>query len=146
MRQLANWSSQHEKCGGPKQYEEEFLLTCIQYVLANLELRRPSAGSQVRENSFAGHKYELNAGRIHSIDLLLSTYETAVQKNLELINAKNKLEQQACQLPKRTPRGKQFWRRRARSSRLSCHSISRTKCHSVLPSPRHHHRTRRGLL
>lgn len=81
-----------------KPYEEEFLLSRIQYVLANLELRRASEGSQVREIFFAGHKYELNARRMHSIDLLLSTYETAVQKNLELSSAKNKLEQQAGQL------------------------------------------------
>jgi serine phosphatase RsbU (regulator of sigma subunit)/CheY-like chemotaxis protein len=78
-----------------KPYDEEFLLSRIQYVLANLELRLASKGKPVTEIFFAGHKYELHSGRIHSIDLLLSTYETAVQKNLELSKAKEKLEEQA---------------------------------------------------
>lgn len=81
-----------------KPYEEEFLLSRIQYVLANLELRLASPGKAVTEIFFAGRKYQLHTGRIHSIDLLLSTYETAVQKNLELSKAKEKLEEQAEQL------------------------------------------------
>jgi len=81
-----------------KPYDEEFLLSRIQYVLANLELRRQAGGKQATEIYFAGHKYQLTSDRIHSIDLLLSTYETAVQKNLELSRAKEKLEEQAEEL------------------------------------------------
>ncbi len=81
-----------------KPYDEEFLLSRIQYVLANLELRRQAGGKQATEIYFAGHKYQLTSERIHSIDLLLSTYETAVQKNLELSKAKEQLEEQAVQL------------------------------------------------
>ncbi len=81
-----------------KPYDEEFLLSRIQYVLANLELRRQAAGKEATEIYFAGHKYKLTTDRIHSIDLLLSTYETAVQKNLELTKAKEQLEEQAEQL------------------------------------------------
>ena len=81
-----------------KPYDGEFLLSRIQYVLANLALRRQSGGGRTTEIFFAGHKYRLTTDRIHSIDLLLSTYETAVQKNLELSRAKEQLEQQAEQL------------------------------------------------
>lgn len=81
-----------------KPYDEEFLLSRIQYVLANLELRRQSVGKEATEIYFAGHKYNLTTERIHSIDLLLSTYETAVQKNLELTKAKEQLEVQAEEL------------------------------------------------
>ena len=81
-----------------KPYEEEFLLSRIRTVLANLELRRQAGGGQASEIFFAGRKYHLTSDRIHSLDLLLSTYETAVQKNLELSHAKEKLEQQAVQL------------------------------------------------
>lgn len=81
-----------------KPYDEEFLLSRIQYVLANLALRRRSVGKEATEIYFAGHKYQLTTDRIHSIDLLLSTYETAVQKNLELTRAKEQLEVQAEQL------------------------------------------------
>src|SRR5207249_10385325 len=78
-----------------KPYDEEFLLSRIEYVLANQELRRQSDGKGATQIFFAGHKYQLTSERIHSIDLLLSTYETAVQKNLELSKAKEQLEQQA---------------------------------------------------
>ena len=81
-----------------KPYDEEFLLSRIQYVLANLELRRQTGGKDATEIYFAGHKYKLTSDRIHSIDLLLSTYETAVHKNLELNKAKEKLEEQAVEL------------------------------------------------
>ena len=81
-----------------KPYDEEFLLSRIQYVLANLELRRQANGKEATEIFFAGHKYKLTSDRIHSIDLLLSTYETAVHKNLELSKAKEQLEGQADEL------------------------------------------------
>jgi serine phosphatase RsbU (regulator of sigma subunit)/CheY-like chemotaxis protein len=81
-----------------KPYNEEFLLSRIQYVMANLELRRQSKGKLATEIFFAGQKYRLTSERIHSIDLLLSTYETAVQKNMELSRAKEQLELQAEQL------------------------------------------------
>lgn len=79
-----------------KPYDEEFLLSRIEYVLANQELREN--GRNGTEIFFAGHKYRLTSERIHSIDLLLSTYETAVQKNLELSKAKEMLEAQAEEL------------------------------------------------
>ena len=81
-----------------KPYDAEFLQSRIQYVLANLDLRQRSKGTGATEIFFAGHKYQLTSERIHSIDLLLSTYETAVQKNLELSKAKETLELQAEQL------------------------------------------------
>ncbi|MDQ3623547.1 MAG: fused response regulator/phosphatase [Verrucomicrobiota bacterium] len=84
-----------------KPYDEEFLLSRIQYVLTNLELRKQAQGAHATEIFFAGHKYRLTSDRIHSIDLLLSTYETAVQKNLELSKAKETLEIQAEQLRER---------------------------------------------
>ena len=81
-----------------KPYDDEFLLSRIQYVLANLELRRNAVGGEATEIYFAGQKYKLTTDRIHSIDLLLSTYETAVEKNLELTKAKEQLELQAREL------------------------------------------------
>jgi sigma-B regulation protein RsbU (phosphoserine phosphatase) len=81
-----------------KPYDEGFLLSRVQYVLANLELRSRAGADDVPEIFFAGHKYRLTTDRIHSIDLLLSTYETAVQKNLELSKATEQLERQAQEL------------------------------------------------
>jgi len=81
-----------------KPYDEEFLLSRVQGVLANLELRRQSPGQASTEIFFAGHKYQLTTNRIHSIDLLLSTYETAVQKNNELRAAQETLQLQTEEL------------------------------------------------
>ena len=81
-----------------KPYEEEFLLSRVHHVLANLALRRQAGGKDATEVFFAGEKYRLSTARIHSIDLLLSTYETAVQKNIELSRANERIEQQAGQL------------------------------------------------
>ncbi len=80
-----------------KPYDEDFLLSRIQYVIANSELRR-NGGEERTEVFFAGHKYRFSSARIHSLDLLLSTYETAVLKNLELSKAKELLERRATEL------------------------------------------------
>jgi two-component system cell cycle response regulator len=68
-----------------KPYEGHFLISCIHYIIANQELRKNwgSAGVEV-EIMFAGQKYSIDSDRMQIIDLLLSTYENAVQKNSEL--------------------------------------------------------------
>lgn len=81
-----------------KPYDEEFFFSRIQFVLENFALRHQSGGKQPLEIFFAGRKYRLTTEISHSIDLLLSTYETAVQKNLELNRSKELLEEQAAQL------------------------------------------------
>ena len=81
-----------------KPYDEEFLISRIQFVLTNRDLRSQAGGGESSEIFFAGRKYHLTATRIRSLDLLLSTYETAVQKNLELSKAKELLERQAGEL------------------------------------------------
>ena len=65
-------------------YEEKFFLSRIRYILANQELRKMTKSEMGMEIFFGGKKYFFTPDRIQIIDLLLSTYETAVQKNLEL--------------------------------------------------------------
>jgi serine phosphatase RsbU (regulator of sigma subunit)/ActR/RegA family two-component response regulator len=81
-----------------KPYDEQLLFSRIHFVLENFALRHQSGGKQPLEVFFAGRKYNLTTEISHSIDLLLSTYETAVQKNLELNRSKELLEEQAAQL------------------------------------------------
>lgn len=81
-----------------KPYDEEFLIAQIRCVLANFALRRQAGGKPPSEIYFSGRKYLLTTDATRSIDLLLSTYETAVRKNLELHRAHRQLEQQAAQL------------------------------------------------
>lgn len=74
-----------------KPYEDAFLILCIQNVFANLELRKDEHFNGEIEIIFAGQKYLINSDRMQIIDLLLSTYENAIQKNNELHKAHNDL-------------------------------------------------------
>jgi two-component system cell cycle response regulator len=67
-----------------KPYNEDFLLSRIQHMLINLELRRNKISEIGIEVYFAGEKHFINSERIQIIDLLLSTFENAVQKTKEL--------------------------------------------------------------
>jgi two-component system, OmpR family, response regulator VanR len=74
-----------------KPYEDTFLISCIHYIFANQELRKDHISDSEVEIMFAGKKYFINSGRIQIIDLLLSTYENAIQKNNELKKTHNDL-------------------------------------------------------
>lgn len=76
-----------------KPYNEEFLLSRIRHVLINFELRKNHAAEMVTEFYFADQKYLLTSERLQIIDLLLCTYENAVQQ-------KSELEQSYLQLQK----------------------------------------------
>ena len=84
-----------------KPYEENHLLSRIQFILANLDLRRsarpahPEAGVEI---FIGGQKYFVASEREQILDFLLSTYEVALQKNRELYAATSKLEAQANEL------------------------------------------------
>ncbi len=85
-----------------KPYEEEFLISRIHYIVANQELRAHNGGPSLNgtEVFFAGQKHVLKAAPNlqTTLDLLLGTYETAIQKNAELNRAKEAIEAQAAQL------------------------------------------------
>lgn len=75
-----------------KPYNEFFLLSRISYILLNKELRDSSASSDMGIHIvFGGEKYFINSDRMQIIDLLLSTYENAIQKNSELAEANKQL-------------------------------------------------------
>lgn len=75
-----------------KPYDEEYLLARIRHVLLNLELRKTSKTRNGTQISFKGEKYHISSGRQQILDLLLSTYETAVMKNRQLKEAQDKLK------------------------------------------------------
>ncbi len=75
-----------------KPYNEHFLLSRISYILLNKELRTGSSSSDMGiDIYFSGRKYFINSNRMQIIDLLLSTYENAIQKNAELAEANQQL-------------------------------------------------------
>jgi signal transduction histidine kinase len=75
-----------------KPYDEKLLISRIEYIVLNRELR-VGAGTQTGlEIIFNGEKYSITPERQQMVDLLISTYETAVQKNLELLRVEKELQ------------------------------------------------------
>lgn len=75
-----------------KPYNEHFLLSRISYILLNKELRQETSSSDMGIHIvFGGQKYFINSDKMQIIDLLLSTYENAIQKNGELAEANKQL-------------------------------------------------------
>ena len=74
-----------------KPYNEQFLLYRIQHIVANRSLGLEIKARMGLEIYFRGKKYFINSDRLQILNLLLSTYETAVQKNQELSDATEEL-------------------------------------------------------
>ncbi len=70
-----------------KPYADEFLLERISDIMLNRELRSRSPNLDiVMDIYFGGQRYKLNSNRMQILDLLLSTYYNAINKNKELEN------------------------------------------------------------
>jgi two-component system cell cycle sensor histidine kinase/response regulator CckA len=68
-----------------KPYDPRYLLSRVEHILANVELRQseqaPSTGVHLQ---FGGKTYSIDAEKQQILDLLISTYEGAIQINQEL--------------------------------------------------------------
>ncbi|HYS42545.1 MAG TPA: ATP-binding protein [Geobacteraceae bacterium] len=74
-----------------KPYNELLIISRIQHILANRTLRDHGA-QMVLEIFFRGKKYFINSDRLQILNLFLSTYETAIQKNQELTGVTDELQ------------------------------------------------------
>ncbi|MBF0118246.1 MAG: response regulator [Desulfobacterales bacterium] len=76
-----------------KPYEKFYLLSRIQYLLLNKKLMREEIqGMQVGiELLFGKQKHIISSNRLQILNLLISTYEAAIQKSRELEQKKNEL-------------------------------------------------------
>lgn len=81
-----------------KPYEEHFLLSRIHFILANQEVYKTASAETGISIYFGGQKYCITADRLQILNLLLSTYETAIQRNQELTDARQALELQKQEL------------------------------------------------
>lgn len=75
-----------------KPYERTFLLSRIDYILINHEIRKQRNADVGIEIVFGGNRYKITSTKMQILDLLLSTYESAVQKNKELERAYRELK------------------------------------------------------
>jgi signal transduction histidine kinase len=74
-----------------KPYDEKLLISRIEYIVLNRELHI-GAGTEIGlEIVFNGEKYSITPQRRQIVDLLISTYEAAVQQNLELVRVEQEV-------------------------------------------------------
>lgn len=78
-----------------KPFNEEPLIERIRLLLAIQSLRKPEERQEPVEVVFHGKKYLVNADRLQIMNLLVSTYEAAVEQNKQLIQAQKELNTQA---------------------------------------------------
>ena len=76
-----------------KPYKREYLLSRIEYILINFQMRKHQASDLGVNIQFAGKKYYITSDRVQILDLLFSSFENAVQKNDELRDTIQKLNQ-----------------------------------------------------
>lgn len=81
-----------------KPYDENYLLTRISHLLTNMELRKSDKVQMGVGIYFSGKNYVINSDRRQILDLLISTFESAVQQNHELKKAKEELKEMNEQL------------------------------------------------
>lgn len=76
-----------------KPYDEDYLLSRINYLMANRHIRKMGSGDMNIEIMFQNQRFEINSDKKQILDLLLSVYEAAINRNEQLIEAQRKLEE-----------------------------------------------------
>lgn len=84
-----------------KPYEANQLLRRIQFVLANSQMRGNEHSGMGLKIMFSGQKHFITADRLQILNLLLSTYEAAMQRNEELSSTRDALQRLAHELEDR---------------------------------------------
>jgi signal transduction histidine kinase len=81
-----------------KPYNEDYLLARIRRMRENRKGHRHEDNPKEMEISFAGQEYSITSECSRILDFLLSTYETAIQQNRELLKARDELNASNDQL------------------------------------------------
>src|ERR1700683_5667021 len=76
-----------------KPYDDKYLVSRVEYILANRELRKKGRLQIGVQLHFGGRAHFITAEKQQILDLLISTYEGAVQINEELETKQRELEQ-----------------------------------------------------
>ena len=75
-----------------KPYNEAYLLSRVKYILTNRELRKTDKVQMGMEIEVAGQKHFITSERQQMLDLLISTFEEAVNLNKELTSREKELK------------------------------------------------------
>lgn len=81
-----------------KPYDERYLLDRVRYVIINRQMRRPEDAGMGVEIYFNGQRHFITADRLQILNLLLSTYDAAIQRNKELSRIQEALEKSSSEL------------------------------------------------
>lgn len=81
-----------------KPYNADFLISRINFIILNRELRQNRGTTFGIDIQFGGKNYTINSEKAQMLDLLFSSFENAVQKNTELNTAIHSLEVQGIEL------------------------------------------------
>jgi signal transduction histidine kinase len=76
-----------------KPYDAEHVLSRIRFVLVNGGMRRHDQSGESLEVVFGGSRHVVTADRLQILDLLLATYEAAIQRNRELSHTRASLDE-----------------------------------------------------
>ena len=81
-----------------KPYDERYLLGRVQFVLMNRQMREAQQGALAVEIFFNGQRHTITADRLQILNLLLSTYDAAIERNKELSRVQQELTARSAQL------------------------------------------------
>ena len=81
-----------------KPYDEQYLLSRVRYVILNREMRRPNDVGMGVEIYFNDQRHFITADRLQILNLLLSTYDAAIQRNRELNRSQETLETRSAEV------------------------------------------------
>jgi two-component system sensor histidine kinase/response regulator len=76
-----------------KPYDDKYLVSRVEYILANVELRKTERLQVGVQLHFGGQSHFITAEKQQILDLLISTYEGAVQINEELAAKQRELQE-----------------------------------------------------
>ncbi len=75
-----------------KPYDDDYLLTRMKYLIANRHFRQMGSGEMAIDIVFQNQQFRINSDKKQILNLLLSVYEAAVNRNEQLIEAQQQLE------------------------------------------------------
>ncbi len=74
-----------------KPYEENFLINRVRFVLLHRQMRRADRGEIGVEINLNNHTHFITSDRLQILNLLMSTYEAAIQRNEDLRRSEDEL-------------------------------------------------------